>query len=82
MGAEFAVAPRVPPEPECDWKRIDVELPPPCGLVTRAMQLAMVGPADRHDELVAHSASERTRLGEGQVVRIGGHTAANEARLP
>ena len=45
------------------------------------MQLAMVGPADRHDELVTHSASERTRLGKGQVMRIGWHTAAHEARL-
>jgi hypothetical protein len=46
------------------------------------MQLAMVGPADRHDELVAHSASERTRLGKGQVMRIGWHTAAHETCLP
>jgi hypothetical protein len=42
----------------------------------------MVAPADRHDELVAHSASERARLGEGQVMRIGWHTAAHKARLP
>ena len=46
------------------------------------MQLAVVDPADRNDELVAHSASERTRLGKGQVMRIGWHTAAHKARLP
>ncbi len=42
----------------------------------------MVDSADRDDELVAHSASERTRLGKGQVMRIGWHTAAYEAGLP
>jgi hypothetical protein len=42
---------------ECDWKRIDVKPPPPSGLVTRAMKLAVVDPADRDRELVAHSAS-------------------------
>jgi hypothetical protein len=72
----------VPPELERDWNRINVELPPPCGLVTRAMKFAVMDPADRHDELVTHSAAERTRLRKGQVVRIGWHTAANEARLP
>src|SRR5206468_711508 len=47
-----------------------------------AMQLAMVDSADRHDELVAHSASERAGLGKGQVMRIGGDTATHKARLP
>src|SRR3984893_11343572 len=42
----------------------------------------MVDPADRNDELVAYSASERAGLGKGQVMRIGWHTAAHEARLP
>jgi hypothetical protein len=46
------------------------------------MKLAVVDPADRDDELIAHSASERTRLGKGEVVRIGWHTAAHEACLP
>ena len=70
------------PEPERDWKRIDVEPAPPCSLVTRAMQLAMMDSADRHDELVAHAASERAGLCKGQVMRIGGHAAAHKARLP
>jgi hypothetical protein len=46
------------------------------------MQLAMVSPADRHNELVAHSAPERAGLGKGQVMRIGRHTAAYKAGLP
>src|SRR2546429_6630211 len=40
------------------------------------MQLAMVDAAYRHDELVAHSPSERARLGKGQVVRIRWDAAA------
>ena len=45
------------------------------------MQLAVVDPADRDDELVTHAASEGARLREGEVMRIRGHTAAHEARL-
>src|SRR5271166_4601398 len=74
--------PRVLPEPERDWKRIDVELLPPCGLVTRAMQLAVMDPADRDDELVADPVSKGTRLCKRKVVRIRRHAAAHKARLP
>jgi hypothetical protein len=56
-GESVASQPRVLPEPERDWKRIDVELLPPCGLITRAMKLAVMDPADPDGELVAHSAS-------------------------
>ena len=45
------------------------------------MELAVVGPADRHDELVACPASECTGLCEGEVMRVGGHAAAHEAGL-
>jgi hypothetical protein len=45
------------------------------------VKLAMVDPADRDDELVAHSASECARLCEGEVMRIRGHAAAHEACL-
>jgi hypothetical protein len=79
---EFTICPRVLPEPERDWNRIDVERAPPCSLVTRAMQLAMVDSANRDDELVAHSSAQRTRLCKGEMVRIGWHTAAHKARLP
>jgi hypothetical protein len=45
------------------------------------MQLAVVNPADRDDELVAHPASEGAGLCEGEVMRVGRHTAAHEASL-
>jgi hypothetical protein len=46
------------------------------------MQLAVVNPADRDDELVTHAASQGARLCEGEVVWVGRHAAAHEARLP
>ena len=73
---------RVLPEPQCDWKRINVEPPPPCGFVSRAMQLAMVDPTDRYGELVAHASSECTRLCKREVMRIRGDAAAHKAGLP
>ena len=45
------------------------------------MQLAVVDPADRDDELVAHAASEGPRLREGEVMRVGRYAAAHEASL-
>src|SRR4029450_13086294 len=39
------------PEPECDWKWIDVELLPPSGLITRPMKLAVMDPANRDGKL-------------------------------
>jgi hypothetical protein len=46
------------------------------------MQLAVVDPADRDRELVAHAASEGTGLCKGEVMRIRRHAAAHKARLP
>jgi len=46
------------------------------------MKLAVVDPAHRDDELVAHTAAECTRLCEGEVMRVGGYAAAHEAGLP
>ena len=46
------------------------------------MQLAVVDPANRNGEFVAHAASESTRLRKGEVMRIRRHAAAHEARLP
>jgi hypothetical protein len=46
------------------------------------MQLAVVHPADRHHEFVAHAASKRARLREREVMRIRWHAAAHKARLP
>jgi hypothetical protein len=78
----FAIASCLLPELKRDWKRVDVEVTPPFGFVTRAMKLAVVHPANRNDELVAHPASEGTRLGKGEVMRIRWHAAAHKACLP
>ena len=77
-----AIRPRLLPEPKRDRNRVDVELPPPCGLITRAMKLAVMDSANRDGELVAHSVSQGTRLCKRQVMRIRRHSAAHEARLP
>jgi hypothetical protein len=46
------------------------------------MQLAMMEPADRDGELVAHASSECTRLRKREVMGIRWDAAAYEARLP
>ena len=45
------------------------------------MDLAVVAPAQRHGELIAHFSPERAVLREPQVMGIGGSAAANQARL-
>jgi hypothetical protein len=62
IGGELAVSPRVLPELERDWDWIDLELLPPSRLTTRPMKLAMMDPAKRDGELIAHSVSKGTRL--------------------
>src|SRR5262249_31073351 len=66
----IAIEPRVLPEPERNWKRINVDLLPPRGLITLAMKLSVVGPTNRDGELVAHSVSECTRLHKREMMRI------------
>jgi hypothetical protein len=66
----LAVSSALLPKLKREWERINVKAPPPCGLVPRTMKLAMMYPADRNRELVAYSAAECTRLGEGEVVWI------------
>ena len=81
-GEFIDIEPRVLPEPERDWKRINVDLAPPCGLVTLAMKLAVVDPTNRDGELIAHSVSEGARLHKREVMRIRRRSAAYKARLP
>ena len=69
------------PELKCNWNRIDVVPLPPGGLATGSMQLSMVDAANWHEELIAHSAPERARLCESEVMRIGRQTAADETCL-
>jgi hypothetical protein len=78
--SEFAVG--MLPEPQRDWKRIDVELLPPCGLITRAMKLAMMDSANRDGEFVARTISKTTRLGKREVMWIRRYAAAHKTGLP
>jgi hypothetical protein len=43
---------------------IDASIFPPCGFVARAMGFAMMAPAQRDGELIAHLAAKRAVLGE------------------
>jgi hypothetical protein len=45
------------------------------------MQVAMVITAQRHGELIAHLATERTRLCKFEVMRIGRRAPAHKTRL-
>src|SRR5215469_13827446 len=81
-GEFIAIEPRVLPEPKRDWKRINVDLAPPRGLVTLAMKLAVVGPTNRDGELITDSVSECTRLHKREVMRIRWRAATYNARLP
>src|SRR5262245_27609291 len=46
------------------------------------MQVAVMDPANRDGELVAHPVSKRTRLGKREVMRIRRYAAAHNTRLP
>jgi hypothetical protein len=73
---------RTLPEPQRDWKWINVEFLPPRSLIARAMKLAMVDPANWDGELVTHSVSKSTRLGKPEVMRIRRQAATHQTRLP
>jgi hypothetical protein len=79
---QFALGTTVLPKFKRNRKRINIEPAPPCELVTRAMKLAVMYPADRDRELVAYAASECARLGEGEMMGIRRQAAAHQARLP
>ena len=69
------------PERAGSRKRIYSRVPPPRSFITAAMDLTMVRATERHRELIAHLATERTRLREAQMVWIGGPATADQARL-
>src|SRR5499427_7653233 len=52
------------------------------GLITRAMKFAVMDPANRDGEIVAHSVSKCTRLGKREVMGIRRYAAAHKTRLP
>jgi hypothetical protein len=61
--------------------RIDAGLLPPSGFIATAMDLTVMVPAQRHSELIAYFSPECAVLREPQMVGIGWHAAANQARL-
>jgi hypothetical protein len=69
------------PERAGSRKRVYSRVPPPRSFVTAAMDLTVVRATERHRELIAHLAAERTRLREAQMMWIGGPATADQARL-
>jgi len=65
------------PERAGSRKRIYSRVPPPRFFIATAMELTVMRATQRHRELVADLASERTRLREAQMVCIGGPATAD-----
>ena len=61
--------------------RRDLNVSPPGGLVTVAVQLLMMLTAERHGKLVADLSSERPRLGKSEVMSVAGQTPTDQAGL-
>ena len=72
---------RLQPQRTRCWKRINTYLLPPSGFITMTMELTVVSPAQWHHELIAHLATERTRLRKTQMMRIRRTPTANQAGL-
>ena len=73
--------PRVPPKSKRNRHGIDVGLVPPCALVTLAVKLAMMDPAQRHRELIRYPAADSAWLREPNVMSLAGLAATHGARL-
>src|ERR1700730_1955358 len=75
------ICPGVLPELAGYLKRVNAGCLPPGLLVARAMDRAMMRPAERDRELVARLTAQRARLDKSDVMGIRGLAAAEEARL-
>lgn len=60
---------------------INADVSPPSGLVTEAVDLAMVPATQRDGELIADLARQRAPLGKAQVMRFARRPATDRARL-
>jgi hypothetical protein len=69
----------VAPKLFCARECINPGLFPPTEFVTDPVRFAMVSPAKGDNKFIADFASERSRLGESQVVRIRGLSSAYQA---
>ena len=72
---------RFEPERASGDAGIDPGLPPPCGFIAVAVDLAMVSPAQGDGELIAHLAPERPLLRKAQMMGVGRSPAADETGL-
>src|SRR5271166_2808726 len=82
IGLALSLAPeRVFPELASHLERIDAGRLPPGALVAYAMNGTMMGAAERHRELIACLAAQRTGLHEPQVMGVRRLAAAEKARL-
>ena len=61
--------------------RLDAELGPPADFISGAMQVAMMGAAQRHRELIAGLEAKASWLREAQVVGVRRLASANHAGL-
>jgi hypothetical protein len=69
------------PKPLGDLDRINLDPFPPAGFVAHPVEFAMVGPAERHDKLIAHFTSDRPWLCKSQMMRIGWLPTTDETGL-
>jgi hypothetical protein len=74
-------ASRLLPKSEGYRLRIDIDFVPPRTLVTLAVKLAMVDPAQRHCKLIRNSTPKRTRLRITKMVSLAPLAATYSARL-
>jgi len=61
--------------------RLDTKPVPPSGFIAAAVDFAMVNTTERYRELVAHLATERTRLRGPKMMRIRGLATADQTGL-
>src|SRR5215472_347746 len=80
-GPPLAQSARLLPKPAGNLDRVNTGLPPPRALVAGAVHRAMMPATERHRELVADLAAERTGLGETEMVGVRGLAAAHETRM-
>jgi hypothetical protein len=69
------------PKGACDLERIDPGRPPPLRLIARAVELAVVQPAEWNRKFIADLAAQRRSLGEAEVMRFGRLASADQAGL-
>jgi hypothetical protein len=64
-----------------DIRWIDADIFPPCDLVATVMDFAVMTPAQRHGELIAHLTPQRAALHEAEVVSVRWSPTADQTRM-